>query len=189
MWWRRFGWLPLAGDSHTGEFLPFEPELGREHIAHHGDAAERAARRRQLEDCAAGKAPWQPLLAGGAWERPANVIQALRTDAALHLDMINIPNHGAIAGLPDDAVVEVPAEVRAGGICGVRIGPLPEGIAEICRQVSQVHGLVAEAAATGDRAVLAEAIRLDPAITEKAAAARAMQELLEIHADLLPQFR
>ncbi len=38
---------------------------------------------------------------------------------------VNVPNHGALAGLPDDLVVEVPAIVNQKGIQPVRVGSLP----------------------------------------------------------------
>jgi alpha-galactosidase len=38
---------------------------------------------------------------------------------------VNVPNRGALAGLPDDVVVEVPAIVNSMGIQPVRVDPLP----------------------------------------------------------------
>ncbi len=41
---------------------------------------------------------------------------------------VNVPNHGALTGLPDDLVVEVPAIVNQKGIQPVRVGSLPPKI-------------------------------------------------------------
>jgi len=41
---------------------------------------------------------------------------------------VNVPNYGALAGVPDDVVVEVPAIVNKKGIQPVRVEPLPEKI-------------------------------------------------------------
>jgi alpha-galactosidase len=41
---------------------------------------------------------------------------------------VNVPNHGALTGLPDDLVVEVPAIVNQKGIQPVRVGKLPPKI-------------------------------------------------------------
>jgi alpha-galactosidase len=38
---------------------------------------------------------------------------------------VNVPNHGALTGLPDDLVVEVPAIVNQKGIQPIRVGSLP----------------------------------------------------------------
>jgi len=65
---------------------------------------------------------------------------------------------------------------------------LPERVAAICRKVSAVHTLVAEAAATGDRKLVEEAVRADPAVADKAAGLSAIRELIEAHRDVLPQF-
>jgi alpha-galactosidase len=41
---------------------------------------------------------------------------------------VNVPNHGALEGLPDDLVVEVPAIVNQKGIQPIRVGKLPPKI-------------------------------------------------------------
>jgi len=187
-WWRQYRLWSLAGDTHAGEYFPFDPADGREEIAHHGNAEERAARRCELQEAAAGQRPWQSLMGGRAWERPAEVIHALLTGTRRRMDMVNLPNRGAIAGLPDDAVVEVPALVTNGEVRGVPVGAMPDSIAGYLAQVSAAHTAVAEAAVHGDRALIEEAIRIDPAITEKVAAVQAIDELLHVHADVLPQF-
>ncbi len=186
-YWRETGYYALTGDEHMGEFVPFEPALSREHTAHHGGDAERTARRQALREAAAGTRPWQSLMAGRAWERPAEVIHALTTGTRRRLDMVNLPNRGAIAGLPDDAVVETPAIVADGTVTPVPL-TMPAPLVDLWTRVSAVHTLAAEAAATGDRAILAEAIERDPAIGDRPAAHAAIADLLVAHADLLPRF-
>lgn len=189
-YWRETGWLPLGGDSHVGEFVGFEPELSEEHVAHHGTGEERAARRREVQEAAQGERPWRCLMEsyGRSWERPADVVHSLVTGAERRLDMVNLPNRGAISNLPDDAIVEVPAVAGKGGVSALSVGALPERVAAICARVSAAHSLAAEAAVTGNRAILEEAIRADPAIIDKQAAIRAIDEMILAHADLLPQF-
>ncbi len=41
---------------------------------------------------------------------------------------VNVPNHGALPGIPDDVVVEVPAIVNIKGIQPIRVDPLPPKI-------------------------------------------------------------
>jgi len=41
---------------------------------------------------------------------------------------VNVPNHGALAGIPDNVAVEVPAIVNVKGIQPLRVKPLPEKI-------------------------------------------------------------
>jgi len=47
---------------------------------------------------------------------------------------------------------------------------------------------VAEGAARGDRAALQEAIRMDPAISDKPAARAVLEKLIAAHRDVLPRF-
>ncbi len=45
---------------------------------------------------------------------------------------VNVPNHGALPGIPDDVVVEVPAIVNQKGIQPLRVGSLPPKIMLEC---------------------------------------------------------
>ena len=45
-----------------------------------------------------------------------------------HLDAVNVPNEGYVPGLPDGAVVEVPARADGNGLHPAVMEPLPEGI-------------------------------------------------------------
>ena len=69
------------------------------------------------------------------------------------------------------------------------VGPLPESIRGPIVTTGRVNTLVAHAGATGDVALLREAIAIDPAIPNKAGALAALAELLGVHADLLPAFK
>lgn len=68
---------------------------------------------------------------------------------------VNIPNHGALPGVPDDVVVEVPAVVNKKGIQPLRVPPLPPKI--MFEQILP-HWLSMErtllAIETGDRSIL-----------------------------------
>lgn len=68
---------------------------------------------------------------------------------------VNVPNYGALPGVPDDVVVEVPALVNKKGIQPIRVAPLPEKIMyeqilpewlDMERELLAFH--------TGDRAML-----------------------------------
>lgn len=90
--------------------------------------------------------------------------------------------------LPEYAVVEVPALVDAGGIHCLNMGCLPRGIASMCGTQVAVGELNVEAAVTGSRELALQAMLLDPVVNDMSAAEKALDELLEVHADLLPQF-
>ncbi|OPA74234.1 hypothetical protein BVG16_24205 [Paenibacillus selenitireducens] len=189
-WLEQYGSVPLAGDSHTGEYLPFPDEIKvSEHGGYHGSDEERVERLRRLEEAANGRYPWQEMLENRSWERPGLVIHALATNTSLKQNMLNIPNRGYIRNLPDEIIVEVPANITNGKVEGCVVGDLPEPVRQLCEQVSRVHECSVRAAVTGDMDLVDEAIDIDPAITQKAAAKEAIRELIRVNADVLPLFK
>lgn len=186
--WQKYGLLPLSGDSHIGEYLPFDAALMHEHPAHHGTAQERSERLDAVRQVAEGQQPWQTLMAGRSWERPGDVIAALAGGKELHLDMVNLVNSGHLHGLPDNAVVELPAQVSGEAVTPLDVPAFPDELLSYLQQVSRVHNLAAEAAATGDVRLVDEAVLDDPAIPDKRAGLAAIHELLQVHAEVLPQF-
>ncbi len=68
---------------------------------------------------------------------------------------MNVPNRGALPGVPDDIVVEIPAVVNKDGIHRIQVDPLPPKI-----MLTQILPLVLSlertllAIKTGDRALL-----------------------------------
>lgn len=184
-----FGGIGMAGD-HMIEFIPWDPGVPkRTRPPFHGDEDERRERFDLLRRAADGKHDWRDIVAEHrSWERPVDVAAALHCGVEAAFDMVNIPNRGYIGELPEGTTVEVPAVVRDGELRGCVAPPLPSGVADICRQVAEVNELVAEAAATGDRALARQAIEIDPAIPEKAKAVRALDEMLEAHSNILHRF-
>jgi alpha-galactosidase len=107
------------------------------------------------------------------------------------IHVVNLPNGGAIDNLPAEAIVEVSALVGGYGIQPVHVGPLPEAVAATLRQHITVQELTVEAALTGDRRVALQAFLLDPQIASVLTpedTAVLLDELLEAHAEHLPQF-
>ena len=60
-------------------------------------------------------------------EQQVPIIDALVNDNEGQFE-VNIPNHGALAGIPDDVVVEVPAVINRAGVFPLRVDPLPAKI-------------------------------------------------------------
>ena len=68
---------------------------------------------------------------------------------------VNIPNNGALPGIPDDVAVEVPAVVNKKGIQPLRMPPLPKKIMLACilpRWLQMEQGL--EALLSGDKSMM-----------------------------------
>jgi len=64
-------------------------------------------------------------------EQHVPIIDALVNDHEGQFQ-VNVANHGALAGLPDDVAVEVPAVVNIKGIQPIRVQPLPRKILLEC---------------------------------------------------------
>jgi len=94
-------------------------------------------------------------------EQIVPIIDALANDRQ-GVYQVNVPNNGAIANIPDDVVVEVPAVVSGSGIQPLQVGPLPE---RLMLGVMTPRLLVTERALaaflTGDRRYLYDTLLSD----------------------------
>lgn len=102
--------------------------------------------------------------------------------------VLNVPNRGAISDLPDDAVVEVPCMLHGREITRQEVGPLPAAVSGLARQMVGHAELAAEAAATGDRGLALRAMMAHPLVHSLSSGQAVLDELLDAHAEDLPQF-
>ena len=101
---------------------------------------------------------------------------------------VNLLNSGTIDNLPTDIFVETPAVVDASGVQPLRTGALPGPLAAFNRRDVDQMELTVEAAVTGDRSRLLQALLLDPVVDNVTAAERLLDEMLKVNAEYLPQF-
>ncbi|MBM3693196.1 MAG: hypothetical protein FJW77_07905 [Actinobacteria bacterium] len=189
----RFGVLPAAGDRHLVEFFPGflteESDWGarwgvhltsiddrRQWLAHYIREFERL---RGTDDL-----PREP-----SGEMVAAVVDSRLRDRAREIPL-NIANHGQVPDLPADVVVESMVTVDARGTRGRDVTPLPTVLAEQVRRVSAAQELVVEAAVSGDRTLVRDALLLDPLAgrIDYDALGRMVDDLLDATAAWLPQF-
>lgn len=92
----------------------------------------------------------------------AELMQAIIEDRR-ELFVANLSNERLlIPNLPADCAVEVPVVVTGEGVRGLPIRPLPPGLAGILSRHAQVQQLTMQAALTGDRLLLDQAMSTDP---------------------------
>ncbi|MQA95444.1 MAG: glycoside hydrolase family 4 [Streptosporangiales bacterium] len=103
--------------------------------------------------------------------------------------IVNTRNRGAIADLPDDAIVEVPAVVGRGGPTPLVMGGLPGPVRGLTQAVHAYERLAADAAVTGDERVALRALMAHPFVRSKRVAEAILAEGLAAHRADLPQFR
>ncbi len=187
----RFGLYPSTDDNHMGEYLAYaweacpEESRGMNWI----DRMERS-----------GQEKWEyvnRLIEGEAQldikgklsgERAMHIIAGIASNSR-HLEyQINLPNEGQVSNLIEGAFVESPAVVDSGGVHPVQVGPMPDGLAALCNIQILVQELAVEAAVLGDLDFALQAVLADPVVQDLEAGKRAFNELMEAHADLLPQF-
>lgn len=192
---RIFSLLPIAGDTHLAEYLPWlhDPLAGPwEDYAlplydWGGNENVREVLHTMMAAMAEGEMPVDGMR-DAISEGAAELIVALGGGENYLDETVNVPNRGAIANLPAETVVEVPAIVGPAGIRPVQIGNLPEPIAELCRREVALVELVVDAAATGDRALALQALLLDPMINDINRARAILDDYLTTFAAYLPQF-
>ncbi|MGI5468804.1 6-phospho-beta-glucosidase [Streptomyces sp. CA-132043] len=94
------------------------------------------------------------------------------------VQVVNALNNGTLPFLPDDAVIEVPATVGAGGAAPVPVRPLEPLYAGLIAHVTAYEHLALEAALKGGRDRVFEALLAHPLVGQIEYADRLADELL-----------
>ncbi|WP_106849031.1 6-phospho-beta-glucosidase [Blastococcus sp. Marseille-P5729] len=121
---------------------------------------------------------------GGGYERIAlAVMRSIAVDAGERL-ILDVPNAGTLPDLDDDAVIEMPCTVRAGGLTPLPVAPLSDHEAGLMRQIKAVERWTIEAALTGSRDALHAAIATHPLTGSFPRAVRIVDEWLQHFPDV-----
>ena len=102
--------------------------------------------------------------------------------------VVNVPNRGAVAGWPDDWVLELPALVGRDSIRPVLAEPLPLAVFGLMQQVKMYEMLTVEAAVHGDRNAAYQALLAHPLGPAVDRAGAVLADMLKTHKAYLPQF-
>jgi alpha-galactosidase len=189
-----YGAYPTA-IGHTKEYVPFFQGYGVKPVEPEPitlfDADLRA---RQMADA------WKVTgeYASGR-RRAAEFLENVRDDHASdiiegmwgHLGKpfyINTVNHGAVTNLPSDAFLELRCDVDMHGPRPQPFGAFPRGLLAHQHQILDTHELTAEAAMTGDRAILRRALLTDPICNNIADAEACIAGLLATEREVLPAY-
>jgi len=101
---------------------------------------------------------------------------------------VNVPNEGAITNLPDDAIVEVPALIDAGGVRPLCMGALPKGVLGLTQSLLAWEELTVDAALSGEKDLVVQAVMAHPWVLSGKQAEALCEEMFASHAACLPQF-
>jgi 6-phospho-beta-glucosidase len=102
---------------------------------------------------------------GGAYysEAAINLLASLTADRG-DVQVVNLRNDGTLPFLPDDAVIEVPATVTAGGATALAVGPVPPLYSGLISHTFAYEQLALEAALHGGRDRVFQALLAHPLV-------------------------
>jgi 6-phospho-beta-glucosidase len=124
---------------------------------------------------------------GGYSEIALSVMEAAYTNQD-KIIIINVPNRGAVSGMPDDAVLEIPCLVNASGIFPLRQPEVPRIMWGLICAVKTYEQYTVEAAVTGSRETALLALMSHPLVGEYELAVSLLDEMLHANQAYLPQF-
>jgi 6-phospho-beta-glucosidase len=126
---------------------------------------------------------------GGAFysEAAIGLVGSLATgDGDVHV--VDVRNDGTIAGMAPDDVVEVPSRIDRRGATPLPQPDVAPELLGLMQHVAAYERLAAQAAVSGDRAVVHKALLTHPLVAQDAVSADLVERLLEAGAHHLPQF-
>jgi alpha-galactosidase len=194
----RYGVFPVALDRHITEFYPERFPHGRYYGRTLGVDAFSIDGRIALGDTwfdemLAVARSADPLPESyfnnvpGESEQLVEIMQSLLLDQR-HVFSVNMPNHGAVPGLPWDAVLEMPASAGGPGLMPLQSRPLPPALtAKLLAKIAAIEVTV-EAALTGSFDLFVEALLTDGSVSDPDAASALARDLIEAHKTHLPLF-
>ena len=196
-----YGLIPMPGGRHVAEFFP-HLFMHKEAIERYKiplfpkwtiyDYKEREPFERLLKDIASGKRDVRELLKIKGLEEEGigvvNLMEALTLDKRILFPGINVLNTGIIPNLPSWGVVEVPAYVDATGIHPLDVGPLPKGIAGILTQRLAQYEITIDAALTGDKDLVLQALIIDGYVRSIDTAEKLLNDMLNAERRWLPDY-
>lgn len=192
------GVFPCAMDRHAVEFFPELFPGGAYHGRLLGQEAFPIDQRIALGDqwyaemLALARSPeplpqdrWDNL--PGESEQLLQIMRSLMGDGR-EVFSVNVPNRGQAPYLPTDAVIECNAAATGAGFVPLLADELPEPlVAKLKDKIAAVERTV-DAAVTGDREAMLEALLADGGVTDPGVARALRDDLLAAHRDHLPQF-
>jgi 6-phospho-beta-glucosidase len=116
-----------------------------------------------------------------------NVIKAL-TDAS-KLMILNVPNHGAIPGLGEDAVVETTCLVSNGVVRPFAVGEIPAENLALLRSVKAYEQLTIQAAVENSYDLALKALTIHPLVPSFEIAKSILDDYLAQHGDYFPKLK
>ncbi len=145
--------LPITGDSHFGEYIPWAHEVAD----HKGIKDFYTLYQMMLSHV-------QPKIELKLSERLVSILEGIIDDSGYEEPAVNILNNNLIPSLPSWIAVEVPAKVHKYGLEGIAFPNYPKGFASLLRNYCGVYDLIAEAVLTGKKEYVIQALLANPIV-------------------------
>ena len=213
--WETFGVLGYGSDSHIGEYIGYAHEFAGlrwefgienrkvlhteetitswtafrawQHNIDVGSLLESDILQSDDDYLYGRRVPDEQVLIPSG-ELAVPVIGDIILDRKRWRESVNVLNtEGYIENLARDACIEVPATVDAGGIHPEFVGKLPEGFAAQIRLQHSIQKLLLEAYQHKSKALLLQALLLDPVVDSALNARKFLDYMLELQSDYLPE--
>lgn len=187
-----YGALPTAGDRHLAEFFPYFLTDATGRGEDYGVLLTTIPDRR--EQVASARSSVHQAIQGDlpalsrSHEATADIVSAVANGHSVRT-IVNLPNTGQIDELPRGAVVETLAEITSAGPQPLTVGSVPPGVLSTLQPHVTNQEMIATAALEGDRRLALQAMVNDPLVPNLTVARAMLDELLEAHAEYLPQFK
>jgi alpha-galactosidase len=191
---RRLGYFVTESSEHNAEYNPWFIPHGEASIARHDVPIDEYLRRcdgiiDEFERMKTFSRNDDPMEVHRSHEYGSTIIHSVATGKP-SVVYGNMPNRGAIASLPDDAIAEAPTLVDRNGCQFTTVGALPpQLVAYMNPHVSQ-HELFIRAAMEGRRDHVYQAAMFDPLTSATLSLDQIVEmcdELIAAHGDLLPR--
>ena len=125
-------------------------------------------------------------------EYAAHIFNACFGDHTMFQFNGNVLNKGLIDNLPQNCCVEVPTLASREGIRPMHVGPLPAHLAILVNTTARLEDLVVEAALTGDKRKVFQAVCMDPlcsAVCSLEEIHQMVEELFSLNQEFLGNYR
>ena len=121
-------------------------------------------------------------------EGAVEIIEAILKDEKLDWEAVNVPNQESITGLPNNAIVELPAKINSNGFASHKGYELPKGILSLLQREVMTSQLCIDSIVHADRQLAIQSLLLDPVVDDLDTASAMFDEILRSNRQFLPQF-
>jgi len=187
--YERFGFFPVGGCSHAAENFPYylnSKESIKKHFVRCKGVLpgrfELQQRRKNnaLEVLRGEKDLTEIVTFSRSHEQFADIINSLYTGVPCRV-IGALPNKGQIGNLARDVVVETWVTASASGIYPIQSGDVPLSLTGMMQTIVEEQELTVEAAISGDRRKLLQAIAVSPMVQNKDDAEKLTDKIIALN--------